>query len=413
VDEKPDPAASSSEHISASDPNGEMRRPRGLKRRHIAARGMLALLFLLGALLSVVPQGRAASRAMLLLPALVTAKQPGALVASGEPVRHTTTTVRSRGGTVYLDIYEPDGPAPLLPGTREGVVIIPGVGDERKDSQLINLSESLAREGIVVMDLTTPALIAEELTPDDGDAVTQAVLRLRQWPGVGAGRIGIFGISGGGALACLAAADPRLQGKLAFMLLFGGYFDAGTLLRDFGRRALVVDGKSQPWQPNPVPVQVLANTIASTLPADQAAVLSQTFTPTVTPLSPAALAALSPGAVAAYHLLAGDDPSHVDANLAALTPQMQALLRALSPSSVVGHIQTPVYLLHDRNDVYVPFTESREFAAALTRLGRPHDFVEFNIFAHVEVRTGLGVGPLLGDAGSLFRILTELLAPAS
>lgn len=384
-----------------------------LKRRHYVVRGVLVAFFLLGALLSVVPQGRAAARAALLLPALVTAKQPGALVANGEPVRHSTTTVDSRGGTVYLDIYEPDEPAPLLPSSREGVVIIPGVGDERKDSQLINLSESLAREGIVVMDLTTPTLIGEELTPDDGDAVTQAVLRLERWPGVGAGRIGIFGISGGGALACLAAADPRLQGTLAFMLLFGGYFDAGTLLRDFGRRALVVDGKSQPWQPNPVPVEVLANTIASTLPPDQGAVLSRTFTPPFTPLPPSELATLSPGAVAAYHLLAGDDPTQVDANLAALTPQMQALLRQLSPSTVVGQIHTPIYLLHDRNDEYVPFTESREFDAALTRLDRPHDFVEFNIFAHVEVRSGPGLGPLLGDAGSLFRILTELLAPAS
>jgi len=386
---------------------------RGLKRRHYAARGILAVLFLVGVLFSVMPQGRAAARALLLLPALVTAKQPGALIANGEPVRHSTTTVDSRGGTVYLDIYEPDEPAPLLPGVREGVVIIPGVGDERKDSQLINLAESLAREGVVVMALTTHTLIGEELTPADGDAVTQAVLRLERWPGVGAGRIGIFGISGGGALACLAAADPRVQAKVAFILLFGSYFNAATLLRDFGRRALVVDGQSQVWQPNAVPVQVLANTIASTLSPDEGALLSGTFTPPFTPLPPAAQAALSPGAAAAYHLLAGDDPTRVDEYLAALTPQMQTLLRELSPSAVVGQITAPIYLLHDRNDVYVPFTESREFDAALTQLRRPHDFVEFNIFAHVEVRTGLGLGPLLGDAGKLFRILTELLAPAS
>ncbi|MGH2516474.1 MAG: alpha/beta hydrolase family protein [Ktedonobacterales bacterium] len=414
MEKQSESAASSVENVSPpTGPNTQAGGGRRLKRRHYVARSLLAALFLLGAALSVAPQGRAAARALLLLPALVTAKQPGALVANGDPVRHSTTTVDSRGGTVYLDIYEPDVPAPLLPGSREGVVIIPGVGDERKDSQLINLSESLAREGVVVMDLTTATLIAEQLTPDDGDAVTQAVLRLEQWPGVGAGRIGIFGISGGGALACLAAADPRLHDKLAFMLLFGGYFDASTLLRDFGRRALVADGQSQPWQPNPVPVQVLANTIASTLPADQAAILSNTFTPPFSPLPPSTLATLSPGAVAAYHLLAGDDAAHVDANLAALSPPMKALLTQLSPSTVVGQISTPIYLLHDRNDQYVPFTESREFDAALTRLGRPHDFVEFNIFAHVEVRSGLGLGPLLGDAGSLYRILTELLAPAS
>ncbi|HEU4781744.1 MAG TPA: hypothetical protein VFS83_00250, partial [Ktedonobacterales bacterium] len=132
----------------------------------------------------------------------------------------------------------------------------------------------------------------------------------------------------------------------------------------------------------------------------------------VSPLSTDQLAQLSPSAQAAYHLLAGDQPGQADANVAALSPEMHTLLMALSPSSVVQDITAPIYLLHDRSDVFVPFTESRDFNAALDRLGKPHQFVEFSIFQHVEVKAGLGLGPLIGDGLRLYRVVYSLLEPS-
>ena len=377
------------------------------------ARAVLLALLLLGALLSLLPTGRAALRGTLLVPAVLLPNKQTPLTLSGSAVRHTTMEISARSGPVYLDIYEPDDATPPLPGAREGVVVIPGIGDERKDSQLINLSFSLAREGIVVMDLTTPALIEKRLDPDDVDAVVQAFQTLAKHPSVGAGRAGILGVSGGGDLGMLAAADPRIRDQLGFMMLFGGYYDATSLLRDFGRRALDVDGALQPWTPNPVPVEALARTIAPTLSASEGKLLVGALKEGGKPLTAAQIASLSPGALAAYHLLHGDDPAHVDANIAALSPAMQRDLVALSPSAVLGDIRAPIYLLHDRNDTYVPFTESRAFAAALVKANHPHDFVELNIFAHVEVKYGQGIGPLVGDGARLFGILTELLQHAS
>lgn len=388
-------------------------RRKRLRWYHLLARGILALLFLAGILFGLVPQGRAAARTALLVPSLVLPKQQGPLALAGEPVRHTTLTVASRSGPVYLDVYEPEAAPPAIPGSREGVLVIPGVGDERKDSQLVNLATTLAQEGLVVVAMTTPALIAKTLTPLDADAVTQAFLALLRHPGVGADRAGILGISGGGSLAVFAAVDPRIRQSVAFLMLFGGYYDATTLLRAFGRRALDVDGALVPWQPNPVPVQVLANTIATTLPPAEGSVLVRSLSPGGKPLAPGELARLSPGAAAAYHLLTGDQPDRVDANLAALSPAMRQELVALSPSAVANSVRAPIYLLHDENDQYVPFTESRAFAAALTRNGQPHDFVELTIFAHVEVKSHLGLGPALTDSSSLFRILSELLLSAS
>jgi dienelactone hydrolase len=409
-DEQPQPEQRPTPSSSASAPATRARLSWGNR----IARGVLALVFLVALICSVTPWGRAATRGVMLLPALISASQLGPIVASGEPIRHTSLTIPSRGGDVSLDVYEPTPNPPLIPGAREGVVIIPGVGDERGEPQLLNLTESLARAGLVAMAMTTPTLIRYDLSPDDADAVVQAFQKLQRWPGVGADRVGILGFSAGNSLASLAAADPRIQRSVAYLTFFGGFFNGENLLRDVGRRALLVDGNLQPWQPNAVPLTVLANALADTITSSDAGKISAAFNfASSYPLTPDQVAALAPPDAAAYHLLAGDQPAQVEANLAALSPAMRSVLVALSPSSVVSQIRAPVYLLHDRADEYVPFTESRDFAAALAELHHPYDHVEFSIFQHVEVRGGLGLGPILADGARLYGVLIKLLLPSA
>ncbi len=184
-----------------------------------------------------------------------------------------------------------------------------------------------------------------------------------------------------------------------------------------GSRALDVDGTLVPWQPNTVPIVTLANSVAPDAPARRyrghLSSLGDETTFQLHPLTDQQLAALTPGGAAVYHLLLGDQPDRVQANIDALPPSAASLLQALSPSSVVDQIHTPIYLLHDQSDVFVPFTESRDFNAALDRLGRPHEFVELTIFSHVEVKSNEGLGPVLGDGAKLFGMLYQLLLVAS
>ncbi len=380
-----------------------------LKFRHILARIVLALIFIVSFFFSVIPIGRAAIRAIYVLPTLITASQNGFMELSEEPIQHVKKTIASSNGPVFLDVYQPSAPPPPLPGAREGVVVIPGVGDNRADPQLINLSESLARAGVVVMDMTTQTLLNYDLSVKDSDAVVQAALALQRWPGVGPERVGILGFSAGGAPACFAAADPRLRDTLAFVALFGGYFNATSLLRDFGGRALNVDGKLQAWSPQYVPIQVLSDAIEPLLPSFEGSRLVNVLAPGGTPFTPEELATFSTDTLAVYHLLRGDEPGRVDANIAALSPPMHALLDALSPSRVIGQIRAPIYLLHDRSDQFVPFTETRDFAAALARMHHPYNFAELGIFQHVEVKSGLNISQVLGDGASLLRFLDKVL----
>lgn len=381
----------------------------------IAARITLALLFGAGLFLSVLPIGHTAARTAFLVSAVVSASAPAPLILLSEPVRHNQKTVPSRGGTVYLDIYEPATPTPLLPGAREGIVIIPGVGDNRKTPQLVNLSLALAHVGIVVETITTPTLINNDISEVDSDAVVQAFNFLSHWPGVGADRIGIAGFSGGGTLACLAAADSRIRDRVSFIALFGAYFNTETVLLAYGQRAIIIDGHMIPWYPSQYPLLVLANVLADGLPRGDGSLLVSAFAPGSKPLTSNKLAQMSPPAVAAYHLLEGDEPDRVNENIAviALSPKLHTLLNALSPSSVINKIHAPIYLLHSRDDAFLPITQSQEFAAVLARIHHPYDFVQFGIFQHVEVEANLNISQILGDVPPLFRVLYAVLLPGS
>lgn len=402
----PKPAAPPSE--AAAPPR------RRARVRNWVARVVLVLLVAVALWTSLVPSGRAFARGALLLPPLLFPGQANFGVLGGEAIRHTQLTIPSATGPVYLDVYAPIAPPPPIPGARGGLLFIPGMGDNRTIPQLINLSESVARTGEVVMEMTTPALIAYDLIPDDSDAVVQAFERLARWPGVGASRVGIVGFSGGGPLACRAAADPRIRDQVAFITMFGSYYDVRDYLGDIGRRAIMENGQLVPWQPTAVPLEVLANVLASTLPVPDGARLQSGFAfANANPLTPDEVALLSPQGQAAYHLLQGDQPARVNANIATLLPHAGDLLAALSPSSILDQITAPIYLLHDHGDSSIPFTEAQDFDAALTRLNHPHDYLLFTIFDHTQVRSGLPLGDLLDNSARLVRILDDILTVGS
>jgi dienelactone hydrolase len=363
--------------------------------------------------LSVLPWGRAFVRSTLLLPALIDASEPAVLTFFGEPIRFRRTTLSGSQGPIFLDIYEPTNAPPPIPGKRAALINIAGVGDNRNSPQLVNFSRAFAREGLVVVNVGTPTLFNFVVATQDSEAVVQTFDFLAHYPGVDPARIGIVGFSAGGTLACLAATDPRIRDRLAFVTLFGSYFDVTSLLYDLGRRALVVNGKMQPWQPTYVPTQVLALSMSSTLSLDENQLFQQTFTQNGRPLDSAELAQLSPPAAAIYHLLIGDEPGRVAQNVAALSPAMKTLLAQLSPSTMIAHIHAPIYVLHSRDDQYVPFTQSVSFAAALAHIHHPYDFVEFGIFSHVEVQPGAALSQEAADGVQMLRILNKMLLSAS
>ena len=399
-----------------SDPYSPRARPqRSWRLGQRAAQVTLVCLLGAGCFLSLFPMGRALTRSAFVLPALISASVPVPLVLAGDSVQHRSLTLSSSNGPVFLDLYEPTTPPPPIPGGREAIIDVVGVGDNRNVPQLVNLSQSFAREGIVVVNVGTPTLFQYKVSARDGEAVVQAFELLEHWPGVDPHHIGIIAYSAGITLAAVGAADPRISNRVAFLAILGGYFDVTNFLETIGSRTQVVNGHTQPWQPQSTPLYVLVRTVSDLLsPADNQLLLKAfPLSKIGPPLTAQQQAGLSPDATAIYHLLEGDEPGSVNRNIAALSPQMKALLIQVSPASVIDQIRAPIHLLHERDDTIIAFSQSQEFAAALARLHHSYDFAAYTIFSHVEVGSNLSLGQMLSDGSKLFQVLTSILQVGS
>src|SRR5207248_7104871 len=65
-----------------------------------------------------------------------------------------------------------------------------------------------------------------------------------------------------------------------------------------------------------------------------------------------------------------------------LSAQAKQRLQSVSPTSYLSKITAHLYLMHDRDDSFIPFTESRDLVRQAPA-GLVVQYTEFSIFAHV------------------------------
>jgi hypothetical protein len=187
------------------------------------------------------------------------------------------------------------------------LVLVPGVTPLGKDDpRARDAARLLARVGFDVTLPTVPGLTRGRLRPDDVAPVVTTLSAARR-PAV------IVAVSIGSGPALLAAADPRVRERVALVVTLGGYASASELVRFYlsGDYRYGRDAGHRRHDPELVRAFVDAN-------AD---------------------------------LL--EDPSG-----------LPALLEALSPAHVMSEITARLIVVHGRDDVVVPYTESLRLVAA-------------------------------------------------
>lgn len=389
-----------------------LRKIAGSRRRWLL--GLTALLLVVVALVML----RAVWLTFLLLPDLVQAGPRPLTWVARAPVRTTVELPYADGQRVATaDLYVPRG-GPLdwrgLTGApRPAVVLFVGIDTPRDYGPLVRLADGLARGGAVVLVPETPKLLNWRFDALEADSLVVAFEYLAQLPVVDEERIGFAGFSVGGSLALLAAADPRIQGRLAYVHAFGAYADAAELLAAASTQRVPATG--EPWVPDGVTSAVLQLMMLDwvTNEADRAA-LTAVLPPPGEPWQVAACPPFTTVEAATFCRLAMG-PAAAEQVIGHLPEDVQRRLRAISPLVVLDAVQAPVLLMHDRSDTFIPYTESRSIAASLTEAGRPpvrHS--EFRLFAHVLPGRSLPLRELIPEVWRLVRhthhLVTYVLA---
>jgi hypothetical protein len=322
---------------------------------------------------------RVAIQALLLLPALFPSAPVDPLAAlTAMPAReHRSYTYAV--GTVEADLFRP-----MDSGQHGALVLLLGAGDLPRSDLAVHFAEALARVGVVTLVPESSGMLAERVTFDEVDAVRASVDLLRGLPTVDSERIGLVGLSASGGLSIVAAGQPDLRDRVRFVNSFGSYADVSNLLVDVLSRSIDVNGEIRAWQPEPRTVEVVAN----------------------------ALDGVGVDKAVQQEMLGGMSRAQAKQVIAAIPPPVARSLAQVSPVTYLGQVRAHLYLMHDVDDSFIPFTESRALVAQAPA-GVVQRYTEFSIFAHVIPNRPVPWQTFLPDLWRLFwhvhAVLLEVL----
>ncbi|GAC1321121.1 MAG: hypothetical protein NVSMB2_17580 [Chloroflexota bacterium] len=324
---------------------------------------------------------RIAVQALALLPALFPGAPVDVLTPLTRAPSHEERAYLYAGGDVTADLFVPSGASSE---THSALIMLLGAGDLPRSDIALHLADALARLGVVVLIPQSSGMRNERLRFDEVDAIRKSVAILGDVASVDTRRIGILGLSASGGLSLVAAGQPDLRDRLRFVNSFGSYADARTLLIDVASRSVVVDGQQHAWHPEARTLEVIDN-----------ALVDAGFT-----------------SDARAEVEAGTTRDRARDLLAAAGPDAASRLAQVSPTNYLDAIHAHVYLMHDLDDTFVPFTESRNLATQAPP-GLIARYTEFSIFAHVVPDRPVPVQTFVRDVWRLFwhvhAILLELL----
>lgn len=287
--------------------------------------------------------------------------------------------------TDRADLYlPPAGPSP-------GIVLVLGaVTEGRRYALLETAARTVAACGFATLVPELGRLRRLILGEDALDDLVEAALALPRHDAVTDAPVGLIGFSLGGSLAMLAAADPRLRGRVSCVASIGAYFRLTDMLTAATCGYAGPDGERMTLAAPSV--FSVAATLAAGLAAEDREILQDAIDrdpeKPLEALSRLEAASLGPRGRQVLSLLANRDPSAVP-ELARELDGGGRLIERLSPESVVGAIQAPAWMFHDERDRHVPFSQFR----ALREAARGRD--NFRFFATRMLEHTEPVPPML------------------
>ena len=242
-----------------------------------------------------------------------------------ERVRYPT-----RGGEAEGDLYRPPGAGP-----HPGVVVCLGVVPFGVDHpQVPRLGAALARAGFAALLWWSPAMRDRRLEPGDAEGIALAYRWLIEQPFVDAGRSGLIGTCVGGSFALLAAADPSIRDRVAFVAAWAPYASMRTLAIDIASATSSREGARTPWPVDQLTRTVFVRSLTNVLAPDEAERLRIAGADRSGHVDDANLSA---DGQAVYPLLTALDTDAAEAALDRMPVAMRERLDAMSPITCGGH----------------------------------------------------------------------------
>ncbi|MYI83125.1 MAG: hypothetical protein F4056_07495 [Chloroflexi bacterium] len=279
---------------------------------------------------------------------------------------------------------------------RPAIILVLGADPAPSDDErVLSLTGGLARIGFVVLLTESDDLNAAVVLPSEIPRLVGAFEALEAHPRVNEEEIGYVALSAGGSLAIVAASQPEIADRVAYIVALGPYYDAESLAASVTSYSFRGPEGIEEWEPAGIARRVVRNTLLAGLPeADRAAI-------------EAGEATQSAGGPAVAELLQLPTLDRAEELIASLPQAQRAHLEAVSPRYAIDGLRAPLYLLHDRSDEFIPWTESEEMAEA----HEPDIYHRLDLFQHVEPDPG-NIEHMLRDGWRILRLVVGILEDA-
>lgn len=322
------------------------------------------------------------------------------------------TFVPTPRGPVRARVFAPPG-ASALPG----VVLVHGVHYKGIDEpRILRFARAVADTGVVVMLPEIAELADYHVDARSIDTVGAALRELSRR--TGRERVGLMGMSFGGGIALLTAADPRFAERVGFVVAVGAHDDLGRILRFFATDTITLpDGTSHAQKAHEYGATVLVyNSVERLFAAadvDEARLALRAWLQEKRDDARAHAAKTSPAAREKLERVFAADVASLRPELLAMLdgaerdPASLAAERAVSPHANLGGLRAPTYLLHGEGDSVIPASETRwladEVPAGLLRQALVSPAIQ-----HVEVHGE----PTAREKWDLVHFMGEVLGDA-
>jgi len=341
-------------------------------------------------LLAAWPPSRVTFQTLALIPSVLQVG-PQPLALAPEPTHRTVAYEAPDGAWLPGDLWLPASASAVSPVG--GLVFVSGVNDQgRAHPALQRIAGAMARTGAAVYVPELPVFFDTKVDGSEVGRIAAAFEAFSRRPEVDPERVGIMGVSVGGSLSLIAAADPAIADRVAWVGSFGAYSDLGELIPSVVSHQYRIDGELRDWMPALLVRQMVFGLVtAQVTDGRDHGYLYGAYdglnNEGIHPLPKADIPLRTDIGRAVEALILADTLPEAEAVLAAVPPERLTLLDEISPLRHVAGIKAPVYLMHDTGDRHIPYSNAHELLAALEDAGVDVRLGEFRLFDHVQPQT--------------------------
>jgi len=356
-----------------NSPDSNLQRVSTAKRKFRAGALIFFVALLLIVLLLASP-GYTYLRAAGLLLRIENPQQPSRLGAIHTyAIVESPTEIRTPTGLIRARLYTPEGVA-----NAPGMLVVHGVHHLGIDEpRLVAFARALSSSGIRVLTPELPALADYHVDVHSIDVIG---LSARDFAETLGHKVGILGISFGGGLSLLAAANPQYQQYIRFVVSVGAHDDLERVSQFFiTNQILRPDGTTQQMAAHEYgPLVLIYSHVEDFFPpadVDRASEALRLLLWEKVDESRKVAAKLSPPSRAKMDLLYSHHIEPLYDDIQRVILQHHADMAAVSPHERLRSLEVPVLLLHGSADNVIPPAEllwleqdvpSADLKAALT-----------------------------------------------